>query len=89
MASTGNQYYWKPVAQEFHSNAPTKAHKRSVKQLKSHWRDVKRDITKFCEVYVRVKSTWSSGQSDDMATKKAHIIFKKENKENLQCDSRR
>nr|TKW16029.1 hypothetical protein SEVIR_5G273000v2 [Setaria viridis] len=31
------EYYWKDVAQEFNSNAPTNAHQRSVKQLKSHW----------------------------------------------------
>ncbi|CAN6359231.1 unnamed protein product [Urochloa humidicola] len=75
------EYYWKAVGEEFNNNAPTNAPTRSVKQLRSHWGDVKRDITKFSGVYGRVKSTWSSGQSDDMAMSKAHMIFKKENKE--------
>lgn len=49
------EYYWKDVAQEFNSNAPTNAHQRSVKQLKSHWGDVKRDISKFSGAYGRLE----------------------------------
>ena len=31
------EYYWKAVAAEFNDNAPKNGHKRSVKQLKTHW----------------------------------------------------
>ncbi|KAJ1280301.1 hypothetical protein BS78_04G221200 [Paspalum vaginatum] len=63
------EYYWKAVAQEFNDNMPANGHKRSVKQLKTHWGDVKRDLTKFCGVY------------DDMAMEKAHAMYRKENKD--------
>ncbi|WVZ78261.1 hypothetical protein U9M48_026002 [Paspalum notatum var. saurae] len=53
------EYYWKAVAQEFNDNMPANGHKRSVKQPKTHWGDVKRDLTKFCGVYGRVKNTWN------------------------------
>lgn len=42
---------------------------------------MKRDITKLCGVYGRLKATWKSGQSDDMVMNSAHAIFKKENKD--------
>ena len=70
------EYYWKVVATEFNNNAPKNSHKRSVKQLKIHWGDVKRDITKFSGAYARAMSARSSGQSDDMVLKTAHEMFK-------------
>jgi hypothetical protein len=76
-----SEFYWKAVADVFNTSAPTNGHKRSVKQLKTHWGDVKRDITKFCGVYGRLKATWKSGQSDDMVMNSAHAIFEKENKD--------
>jgi NADPH-dependent glutamate synthase beta subunit-like oxidoreductase len=39
------EYYWKAVAAEFNNNAPKNSHKRSIKQLKTHWGDVKRGIS--------------------------------------------
>ena len=70
------EYYWKAVAIEFNDNTPKNSHKRSVKQLKTHWGDVKRDITKFSGAYARAMSARSSGQSDDMVLKTAHEMFK-------------
>ena len=55
------EYYWKAVAAEFNENAPKNSHKRTVKQLKTHWGDVKRDITKFSGAYARAMSARSSG----------------------------
>ncbi|KAL6878247.1 hypothetical protein ACP4OV_012417 [Aristida adscensionis] len=60
---------------------PKNGHKRSVKQLKTHWGCVKKDIAKFSGVYSRVRSTWSSGQSDDMIMEKARLMYKKENQD--------
>ena len=74
------EYYWKVVVAEFNENAPKNSHKRSVKQLKTHWGDVKRDITKFSGAYARAMSARSSGQSDDMVLKTAHEMFKGGNK---------
>ncbi|KAG2558084.1 hypothetical protein PVAP13_8NG131800, partial [Panicum virgatum] len=59
---------------------PLILHKRSVKQLKTHWGDVKRDITKFNGAYARAMSARSSEQSDDMVLKAAHEMFKGGNK---------
>ncbi|TVU12456.1 hypothetical protein EJB05_46104, partial [Eragrostis curvula] len=64
-------------------NASENAPKRDVKALKNHFGDIKRDITKFSGVYGRVRTTWSSGESDDMIMTKAHLMFKSENKEKL------
>jgi hypothetical protein len=55
------EYYWKAVATEFNANAPKNGHKRSVKQLKTHWGDVKRDITKFNGAYAKAMNARSSG----------------------------
>uniref|UniRef100_A0A0A9FCC7 Uncharacterized protein n=1 Tax=Arundo donax TaxID=35708 RepID=A0A0A9FCC7_ARUDO len=76
-----SEYYWKEVVATFNSNAPPNAPKRSVRQLRTHWGGVKRDITKFCGLYGRVRSTWSSGESDEMIMNKAHVMYKKENKD--------
>jgi hypothetical protein len=70
------EYYWRDVANEFNNNRPTNSHKRTVRQLKSHWGGVKKDITKFCGVYAQVKSTYTSGHSDDMIKDKAHEWYK-------------
>jgi hypothetical protein len=70
------EYYWKAVAAEFNNNAPKDSHNRSIKQLKKHWGDVKRDITKFSGAYARAMSARNSGQSDDMVLKTAHEMFK-------------
>ena len=67
------------VAAEFNDNAPKNSHKRSVKQLKTHWGDVKRDITKFSGAYARAMSACSSDQSDDMVLKTSHEMFKGQN----------
>ena len=48
--------------------------------MKTHWGDVKRDITKFSGAYARAMSARSSGQSDDMVLKTAHEMFKGGNK---------
>jgi hypothetical protein len=69
------EYYWRDVANEFNNNRPTNSHKRTVKQLKSHWGGVKKDVTKFCGVYAQVKSTYTSGHSDDMIKDKAVRIL--------------
>jgi hypothetical protein len=74
------EYYWKSVAAEFNSNTPPNR-RRTVVQCKTHWGGVKKEITKFCGVYSRVRSTWSSGHSDDMIMESAHKRFKSENNE--------
>jgi len=74
------EYYWKAVAAKFNDNAPNNSHKRSIKQLKTHWGDVKRDITKFSGAYAKAMNARSSGQSDDMVKKAAHEFFKNGNK---------
>jgi hypothetical protein len=66
------KYYWKDVADEFNNNCRTNGHKRTVKQLKTHWGNVK-DIGKFCGVYAQVRRTCTSGHSDDMIMEKAHL----------------
>ena len=48
--------------------------------MKTHWGDVKRDITKFNGAYARAMSARSSEQSDDMVLKAAHEMFKGGNK---------
>ncbi|EAY97790.1 hypothetical protein OsI_19710 [Oryza sativa Indica Group] len=70
------EYYWKDVADEFNNNRPTNGHKRTVKQLKTHWGNVKKDIGKFCGVYAQVRRTCTSGHSDDMIMEKAHLWYK-------------
>ena len=67
------EYYWKDVADEFNNKRPTNGHKRTVKQLKTHWGNVKKDIGKFCGVYAQVRRTCTSGHSDDMIMEKAHL----------------
>ncbi|EEC76861.1 hypothetical protein OsI_15046 [Oryza sativa Indica Group] len=69
------KYYWKDVADEFNNNCCTNGHKRTVKQLKTHWGNVK-DIGKFCGVYAQVRRTCTSGHSDDMIMEKAHLWYK-------------
>jgi hypothetical protein len=76
------EYYWKSVAAEFNSNTPPN-YRRTVVQCKTHWGGVKKEITKFCGVYSQVRSTWSSGHSDDMIMESAHKWFKSENNEKL------
>lgn len=76
-----SEYYWKDVANEFNGNRPTNAHKRTVKQLKTHWGNVKRDVAKFCGVYANVRSTFTSGHSDDMIMEKAHEWYKSQSGE--------
>ncbi|KAG2642499.1 hypothetical protein PVAP13_2KG195200, partial [Panicum virgatum] len=70
------EYYWKDVASEFNSNRPTDVHMRIVKQLKTHWGTVKREIAKFCGVYANVRATYTSGHSDDMIMEKSHAWYK-------------
>ncbi|RCV26728.1 hypothetical protein SETIT_5G269800v2, partial [Setaria italica] len=74
------EYYWKDVAQEFNSNAPTNAHQRSVKQLKSHWGDVKRDISKFSGAYDTEEETMSKEQRPE-GQKKAKARLKGKGKD--------
>ena len=50
--------------------------------MKTHWGDVKRDITKFSGAYARAMSARSGGQSDDMVLKTTHEWFKGQNKDN-------
>jgi len=69
------EYYWKAVVAEFNSNTASNR-KRTVVQCKTHWGGCKRDISKFCGVYSRVRSTWSSGHSDDMIMEKSHAWYK-------------
>jgi hypothetical protein len=75
------EHYWKDVAHEFNENRPTNAHKRTVKQLKTHWGNVKRDVAKFCGVYSNVRLTYTSGHSNDMIMEKAHAWYKSQSSE--------
>ncbi|KAL6896815.1 hypothetical protein ACP4OV_007387 [Aristida adscensionis] len=75
-----SDYYWRAVAAEYNSNTAINSRKRTVMQCKTHWGGIKRDVTKFCGVYSRARSTYCSGQSDDMLMDKAREWFKKENK---------
>ena len=50
------EYYWKDVASEFNSNRPTDVHMRTVKQLKTYWGTVKREIAKFYGIYANVRT---------------------------------
>jgi hypothetical protein len=74
------EHYWKAVAAEFNSNTPSNR-KRTVVQCKSHWKGVKKEVTKFCGVYSQVTRTWRSGESDDMILQRAHAWFKSQNSE--------
>ncbi|KAL6614841.1 hypothetical protein ACP70R_037111 [Stipagrostis hirtigluma subsp. patula] len=76
-----SEYYWKAVAADFNKNGPKNGHKRTIKQLKTHWGGVKREIAKFCGVYSRARSTYCSGQSDDMLMDKVRAWYKKENQD--------
>jgi hypothetical protein len=53
--------------------------KRTALQCKTHWGGIKRDIAKFCGAYSKVRSTYCSGQSDDMVMEKAHKWYKGQN----------
>jgi hypothetical protein len=67
------EHYWKVVADEFNANMPSNEHKRTPKQCRVHWGNVKRDVTKLCGCYSRAISTFTSGYSDDM-TKQGKIF---------------
>ncbi|XP_025879772.1 glutathione S-transferase T3-like [Oryza sativa Japonica Group] len=71
-----SEYYWKDVADEFNSNMPRNAHTRTVKQMKTHWDNVKRDIAKFCGAYAQVRNTCTSEYFEDMIMEKAHTWYK-------------
>ncbi|KAL6641540.1 hypothetical protein ACP70R_019721 [Stipagrostis hirtigluma subsp. patula] len=73
--------YWKDVARDFNNSMPKNGHKRTIRQLKTHWGGVKKDIAKFCGAYSRAKSGWSSGHSDDMIMDKARLLYKNENQD--------
>jgi hypothetical protein len=75
-----SEHYWKAVANEFNANMPSNGHKRTAKQCRTHWGNVKRDVTKFCGCYCKAKRTFTSGYSDDMIKQTAHAWFKKQNK---------
>ncbi|CAO2141885.1 unnamed protein product [Urochloa humidicola] len=74
--------YWQNVAIEFNSNLPASGKKRSAKQCKSHWGIISKPIKHFSGVYGRVRSTWPSGQSDDMVMDKTREMYKGEVKGN-------
>ena len=74
-------HYWRAVTAEFNSNTPSNDRKRTVVQCKSHWKGVKKEVTKWCGVYSQVTSTWRSGESDDMIIQRAHAWFKSQNNE--------
>jgi hypothetical protein len=48
-------------------------------QCKTHWGGIKRDIAKFCGAYSKVRSTYCSGQPNDMVMEKAHKWYKGQN----------
>jgi hypothetical protein len=73
------EHYWRAVAAEFNSNTPSNDRKRTVVQCKSHWKGVKKEVTKWCGVYSQVKNTRRSGESDDMILQRAHAWFKSQN----------
>ena len=75
------EHYWRAVTAEFNSKTPNNDRKRTVMQCKSHWKGVKKEVTKWCGVYSQVKSTWRSGESDDMILQRAHAWFKSQNNE--------
>jgi len=75
------EHYWKAVAVEFNSNTPEKSRKRTALQCKTHWGGLKRDISKFCGAYAKVRNTYVSGQSEDMVMEKAHQWYKGGNKQ--------
>ena len=75
------EHYWKAVAVEFNSNTPKKSRKRTALQCKTHWGGLKRDISKFCGAYAKVRNTYVSGQSEDMVMEKAHQWYKGGNKQ--------
>ncbi|XP_052137632.1 glutathione S-transferase T3-like [Oryza glaberrima] len=76
-----SEYYWKDVADEFNSNRPRNAHTRTVKQMKTHGDNVKRDIAKFCGAYAQVRNTCTSGYSEDMIMEKAHAWYKNQSQQ--------
>ena len=74
-----SEQYWKAVAREFNSNMPSNGNKRNPKQCRTHWDNVKRDVTKFCGFYSKARTTFTSGYSDDMIMEKAREWYKKHN----------
>nr|TKW09938.1 hypothetical protein SEVIR_6G134600v2 [Setaria viridis] len=73
------EYYWRSVAEEFNSNKHVGGRTRSKGQLKSHWGKVSAAVAKFNRVHGRMD--FCSGESNDMIMDKAHIMFKRENKQ--------
>ncbi|CAN6243691.1 unnamed protein product [Urochloa humidicola] len=61
-----SEHYWRDVAAEFNNNMPSGGHKRTSKQCRTHWDNVKRDVAKFCQLHSKARSTFTSGYSDEM-----------------------
>ncbi|RCV30798.1 hypothetical protein SETIT_6G124700v2, partial [Setaria italica] len=73
------EYYWRSVAEEFNSNKHVGERTRSKGQLKIHWGKVSAAVAKFNRVHGRMD--FCSGESNYMIMDKAHIMFKRENKQ--------
>ncbi|EAZ44789.1 hypothetical protein OsJ_29420 [Oryza sativa Japonica Group] len=58
---------------------PSNGNKRTAKQCRTHWDNVKRDVTKFCGFYAKARNTFTSGYSDEMIMEKAREWYKSRN----------